>query len=192
VRDQDQDITELLLRWSAGDEDALDRMMPAVYDELRRLAASYLRREHRHRTLDTVALVSEAYLRLVDQSRVEWQNRDQFFALAARMMRRVLVDHARSHRYAKRGGGRQRVSLDEAPLLGEERAAELVALHEALADLAALDPDLERVVELRYFGGFSQDEVGRILGWSGRTVARRWRLARAWLHEELSGAAEAR
>jgi RNA polymerase sigma factor (TIGR02999 family) len=188
----DHDITELLLQWNGGDGEALERLMPVVYDELRRLATSYLRREHKHRTLDTVALVSEAYLRLVDQSRVQWTNRDQFFALAARMMRRILVDHARSHLYAKRGGGRQRLSLDEAPPMGEERAAELVALHDALTDLAAVDPELVRVVELRFFGGFTQEEVGRLLGQSSRTVGRRWRLARAWLHDELAERAEAR
>lgn len=186
------EITQLLRRWSSGDRQALERLMPQVYGELQRLAAARLRREPGNPTLDTLSLVHEAYLRLVDQRRVNWHNRSQFYALASRMMRRILVDHARRRLYLKRGGGARLLSLDEAPPLGARRAPELVALDDALASLARVDPELVHLVELRYFGGFTTDEVGAMMGWSSRTVDRRWRLARAWLYDHLKTPRSAR
>lgn len=179
------DVTALLLRWGGGDRGALDALVPLVYDELRQLAAYHLRREHARKTLDTVSLVHEAYLRLVDQQRTAWRDRAQFFSVAAWMMRRILVDRARRHRYAKRGGGRVPVSLDEVCELGTARAPELLALDEALDALGQVDPELVRVVELRYFGGLSAREIAAVIGQSSRTVGRRWRIARAWLHDHL-------
>jgi RNA polymerase sigma factor (TIGR02999 family) len=183
------EVTQLLLAWGNGDKAALDRLMPLLYDELRRLAASYLRRERDGHTLETSALAHEAYMRLVDQNLVQWRNRAHFFGIAAQMMRRILVDHARSHRYAKRGGGARRVSLDEAPQLGVQRAPDLVALDDALQALAQVDPEKARIVELRFFGGLTTEEVAEVMGVSTATVTRHWRLARAWLYRALSNGA---
>ncbi len=181
-----EEVTRLLLDWGNGDEHALARLTPLVYDELHRLAGCYMRREPGGQTLQTTALVHEAYLRLVDQTRVRWQNRAHFFAIAAQMMRRILVDHARSRHYAKRGGGARPVSLDAAPPISAERAGELVELDDALASLARIDPRKARVVELRFFGGLSVEETAELLGVSPNTVMRDWNMARAWLYREIT------
>ncbi len=181
-----QEVTELLVAWSDGDPEALDKLLPLVEAELRRLAHRHMRRERAGHMLQTTALVNEAYLRLVDQREVHWRNRAHFFALAAQMMRRILIDHARKLAYAKHGGGVTHVPLDEA-VLTDERAAELVALDEALSELAKIDRRKARVVELRYFGGLGVDEVAEVLKVSSDTVTREWRRARAWLHRELQG-----
>jgi RNA polymerase sigma factor (TIGR02999 family) len=181
-----QNITKLLLDWRNGDDEALDRLMPLVYEELRRMANRYMRNERRGHTLQTSALVNEAYLRLVDHENIEWQNRAHFFGVAAQAMRRILVDHARSRNYLKHGGGARQVSLDEAATLAEERAAELIALDEALRELAKMDERKSRVVELRYFGGLSVEETAEALGVSIPTVTRDWNTAKAWLLREMT------
>jgi len=179
------EVTELLVAWSEGDRAALDQLTPLVYEELHRLARNHMSRERQGHTLQTSALVNEAYLRLIDQKNVRWQNRAQFFSIASRLMRRILVDHARSHRYAKRGGDMRRVSLDEAAVFAQEPAAELVALDDALKSLAALDPRKCQVVELRFFGGMSVEESAEVLGVSVVTVMRDWSTAKAWLHRAM-------
>ena len=182
------EMSRLLAAWSDGDREALDRLYPLVEAELHRLARSYMRRERPDHTLQTTALVNEAYLKLIDQRAVRWQNRAHFFGIAAQIMRRILIDHARRHAYAKRGGGAARVPLDDAAVLTEGRASELVALDEALTALAALDERKGRVVELRYFGGLSVEETAEVLGVSADTVARDWRRAKAFLRREMGGA----
>ena len=179
-------ITQLLLAWGKGDQAALEELMPLVYDELRKVAARFLRRQRPGHTLQTTALVNEAYLRLIDSSRVQWQNRAHFFAVSATLMRRILVDFAREQRNLKRGGAAERVSLDEALMVAPERGADLLALDEALNRLAALNPRQAQVVELRYFGGLSEEETAEALKVSLRTVQRDWNLARLWLYRELS------
>lgn len=181
----DQKVTRLLQRWGAGEEDALAALMPLVYDELRLLARSYLRKERSGHTLETSALVNEAYVRLIDQSEVDWQSRSHFYGIAAKTMRRILVDHARRQLYKKRGGGAHKVSLDEALHVGAERPEDLVALDEVLARLAENDPEKARLVELRFFGGLSQPEAAKVLGVSLSTVERQWRVAKAWLYQAL-------
>ncbi len=179
-------VTELLRAWSEGDRGALDRLVPLVYAELRRRANAQLARERGHHTLQPTALVHEAFLKLVDQRSARWENRAQFFAVSAQLMRRILVDHARARGAAKRGGAVVRVSLDEA---GEPSAAaepDVLHLHQALERLAELDERQARVVELRYFGGLSIDEAAAVLGVSEITVKRDWAMARAWLFRELS------
>ena len=183
----DQDVTQLLIQWSRGDSAALEALVPLVYDELRRLAQLYLNREKPGHTLSSTALVHEAYLRLVRQTDVTWQNRAHFFAVAARMMRRILVDHARKHAYAKRGGGALTISLDETIASAPERELDLVALDDALEALAKLDERQSRMVELRFFGGLSIEETSEVLGVSAPTVKREWASARAWLFREISG-----
>lgn len=178
-------ITQLLLKWSEGDNSALERLMPLVYDELRRLAVRYLRRERANHTLQPTALVNEAYLRLVDQQKVEWHNRAQFFGLAARLMRNILVDHARQRQAAKRGGEPHRISLEIEVQAGVEPEFEFLALHEALERLALFDKQKERIVELRFFGGLSIEETAAILEIGHATVERDWKFARAWLKREL-------
>ena len=180
-------VTELLVAWSGGDESALEALMPLVHAELRRLARRQMRRERDGHTLQTTALVNEAYLRLVDLSRIRWQDRAHFFAMSARLMRRILVDHARSRQYVKRGGGAWRVTFDEALVASAEPAADLVALDEALQVLARVDARKSHVVELRYFGGLSVDETAEALHVSPETVMRDWRLAKAWLLREIAG-----
>ena len=180
-------VTELLVAWSAGDSSALDRLVPLVHAELRRLARRQMRRERDGHTLQTTALVNEAYLRLVDLSRIRWQDRAHFFAMSARLMRRILVDHARSRQYIKRGGGAWRVTFDEALVASAEPAADLLALDEALQALARVDARKSQVVELRYFGGLSVDETAEALHVSPETVMRDWRLAKAWLLREIAG-----
>jgi RNA polymerase sigma-70 factor, ECF subfamily len=180
------EVTQLLIAWSNGDRAALDQLAPLVDRELHRLAHHYMRREKAGHTLQTSALVNEAYLKLIDQKHVRWKNRAHFFALSAQLMRRILVDHARSRHYAKRGGGAQRISFDEGLVLSPKRAADLVALDEALNKLTAIDPRKGRVVELRFFGGLSVDETAEALQLSAVTVMREWRMAKAWLYNSLS------
>ncbi len=185
-----QAVTDWLIAWSQGDEAALNQLIPLVHEELRRLAKRYMRRERGQRaarTLQTTALVNEAYLRLIDARRVQWQSRAHFFAIAARLMRRILVDYARAQNYAKRGGGLLQVSLDDAPELAAERAPDLVALDDALNALSRIDERKTRVIELRFFGGLSVEETAEVLKVSPDTVMRDWRLAKAWLLRELSG-----
>jgi len=180
------EITELLEQWSGGNQAALDQLYPLVYEELRRLARSYMRREPKGHTLQTTALINEAYVRLVDQQSVRWQNRSHFFAISAQIMRRILVDHARRHLQAKRGGGAKRISLDEVMIVAKERSAEVLMLDEALSNLARLDPRRSQVVELRYFAGLNNSEIASVLKISENTVMRDWNLARAWLYQTLS------
>lgn len=180
------EVTQLLLDWSKGNQTALDKLMPLIYRELRRLAHQYLRRERVGHTLQTTDLVHEAYLRLVDQRRVRWQNRAHFFGVAAQLMRRILVDHARRHKRVKRGGGVQTVALDETAVVSHESNIDLPALDEALERLAAIDQRKARIVELRFFGGLEVEETAAFLKISGITVMREWKLAKAWLHRELS------
>ena len=177
-------LTGLLVEWREGDQAALDRLMPLVYDQLRRIAHRYVQRERNGHTLQTSALVNEAYLRLADQ-KVVWQNRAHFFAVTARVMRHILIDHARRRHYAKHGGDARRVSIDEAAAMSLERAAELIALEEALDELAQLDQRKSQVVELRYFGGLSLEETAETLNVSLMTVRRDWRAAKAWLYRRL-------
>jgi RNA polymerase sigma-70 factor, ECF subfamily len=186
---QPGEITELLASWSSGDDQALEKLIPLVYAELRKLARGYMGRESPDHSLQTSALINEAYLKLIDQRNVEWQNRAHFFAVAAKVMRHILIDHARGHRYAKRGAGARKVSLDELPTLTDERAGELVALDDALKGLAQLDARKSQIVELRFFGGLSIEETAEILKVSPVTVTREWRAARVWLRREMSGPA---
>lgn len=181
-----QEITQLLMGWSQGDKTALDQLVPLVYPELRRLAKRYMGRENPEHTLQTSALINEAYLKLVDQQNVDWQNRAHFFAVAAQVMRHILVDHARTRNYAKRGGGVHKLPLDEAAALTEQRAAELVALDDALRDLAKLDERRSQIIELRFFGGLSLDETAEVMNISPSTVQREWRAAKAWLHHTMT------
>ena len=179
-------ITQLLVDWSKGDQKALDRLMPLVYSELRRLSGNYLRRERQNHTLQPTALVNEAYLKLVDQKSAHWQNRAQFYGVAAQLMRRILVDHARAHEAAKRGGSdQQRLSITGAEKLIKQPKVDLLALHEALEELATLDSQQERIVELRFFGGLSIEETAEVLGVGHATVERDWKMARAWLRRKL-------
>jgi RNA polymerase sigma factor (TIGR02999 family) len=180
-------ITQMLLDWSGGDPAALDRLTPLVHGELHRLAHRYMNRERGGHTLQTSALVNEAFLRLVDQRNVRWNNRAHFFAIAAQMMRRILVDYARSHLYAKRGAGAIHVSLDNAQLVSNEPAAEVKALDEALTKLGVVDEQQARVVELRFFGGLTIKETAEVMGLSIDMVKREWSTARAWLYREMTG-----
>ncbi len=180
------EISGLLRAWGDGDRGALDQLTPIVYDELRRLASHYMRGERPGHSLQATALVNEAYMRLVDYKGMQWQNRAHFFAVSAQLMRRILVDHARRHNM-KRGGGVQHVSLDETAIVGGDRAADLVALDDALDALARLDSRKVQVVELRFFGGLSVEETAEVLKVSSVTVMRDWSTAKAWLYRELSG-----
>jgi RNA polymerase sigma-70 factor (ECF subfamily) len=184
------EVSQLLLAWSDGDQSALDKLVPLVHAELRRLASHYMSRERAGHSLQTTALVNEAYLRLVDYKRMQWQGRAHFFAVSAQLMRRILVEHARSRQYLKHGGGAARVSLEEAAVISEERAADLVALDDALENLAAIDQRKSRVVELRFFGGLSVEETAEVLKVSPVTVMRDWSTAKAWLYRELSQGGE--
>jgi len=180
------EVTRLLRAWSGGDGEAFDRLWPLVYTDLRRRAAAMLRSERRDHTLQATALVHEAYLRLVDQRRVSWQDRQHFFAIAARMMRRILVDHARAHASAKRGGGRTPVSLDEAAgVVPVDR--DLLGIDAVLEELEGFDPDKARIVELRFFAGLNHREIAELLGCSTKTIQRHWVVAKAWLYRALSG-----
>lgn len=183
------DLTGLLIEWGQGDKAALDRLTPLVYDEIRRIAHRYMQREREGQTLQTTALVNEAYLRLAGSANITWQNRAHFYAVTAQVMRRILIDHARRRQYVKHGGETQRVALEEAVaevgLMSQPRAAELLALDEALDELARLDPRKSRVVELRYFGGLSLEETAKVLNVSLMTVRRDWRAAKAWLYKAV-------
>lgn len=180
------EVTQLLIEWSNGDKAALDKLMPLIHEELLRLAHHYMSRERPGHTLQTTALVDEAYLRLVNRKDVHWQNRAHFFAIAAQLMRSILVDHARSHAYAKRGGGARKIALEDAMVVSEERAAEVVALDDALKELASFDPQQSRIVELRFFGGATIEETAEVLALSPATIKREWSTAKAWLYRELS------
>jgi len=185
MADSAENVTRLLRNWSQGDENAASELFPIVYEELRRLARRYMSKERPEHTLQTTALIHEAYLRLVDQRRMQWQNRVQFFAVAAQMMRRILVDYARHRAYQKRGGANVNVFLEEKALVAPERSQEIVALDSALERLAAIDARKARVVELRYFGGLEAQEIADVLGISAVTVTRDWKMAKAWLRQEL-------
>jgi RNA polymerase sigma-70 factor, ECF subfamily len=185
------ELTDLLVEWQRGDSEALDRLTPLVYDEIRRIAHRYVQRERQGHTLQTTALVNEAYLRLASQQQINWHNRTHFFAVTAQVIRHILIDYARRRQYVKHGGDAQRVSFDaaleteEAALMSRPRAAELMALNEALDELAKLDPRKSRVVELRYFGGLSLAETAEVLEVSPMTVRRDWRAAKAWLYKRV-------
>lgn len=181
------EVTQLLQAWGEGDQAALDRLMPLVYQELRRIAKHHMARERPGHTLQTTALVNEVYLRLVDERKVSWQDRAHFFAICARTMRRILVDFARSRLYQKRGGGEERVSLDESLIVVGGPGHHLLALDDALTHLAAHDPRKSQVVELRFFGGLSVEETAGALKISPETVMRDWKMAKAWLYRELGG-----
>ena len=185
-----KEITQLLVAWGEGDEAALEELTPLVYQQLHRLAHHYLSHERPGHTLQTSALVNEAYLRLVDWKNVRWQNRAHFFAVSAQLMRRILVDFARSRRYEKRGGGVPALALEEAALVSGEKGTDLVALDEALASLSKLDARQSKVVELRFFGGLTVEETAEVLKVSTGTVRRDWSLARAWLRREMVGGKE--
>ncbi len=178
-------VSQLLQRWSEGDRSALDQLTPLVYDELRRMARRYMRQQPVGHTLQTTALIHEAYLRLIGQQEKHWENRAHFFGVAAQAMRHILVDYARARKMDKRGGGAQQVSLDEALTVGPNGNDDLVALNDALTALAALDQRQSQVVELRFFGGLTEEEIGEVLKVSPRTVRSDWRLARSWLLREL-------
>lgn len=202
MKNSSQDVTELLVAWSEGDKEALDQLAPLVYDELRRIAHGYMRREAAGHTLQTTALVNEAYLKLAAHPAANWESRKHFFGVAARVMRQILVDHARTRRYAKRGGGARPASLDgtgqltleqatrllaqNAPAITPERAADLIALDEALSELETHNQEKSRVVELHHFLGLTFDEVAGVMGLSSRTVKRHWESAKAWLYHAIS------
>lgn len=186
MKDEPRDVTQILLAWSAGQTGAEDSLFQLVYDELKRIARQYLEKERAGHTLQPTALVHEAYLRMVDQTRVNWQNRAQFYGVAATMMRRILVNHARGLATQKRGGGATSLSLDEAKFSPAENANDLLDLDEALTRLAQLDKRKSRVVELLYFGGLENKEAAEVLGVSEKTVQRDWQMARSWLYRELA------
>ena len=186
-----QNVTQLLIGWSKGDKEALDTLLPLVYEELRKQAARYLRHERPGHTLQTTALIHEAYLKLVDQKNVHWQNRAHFFGIAAQLMRRILVDHARRKKRAKRGGSDIRVSFNDANLMGQTKDLDIVALDEALGRLAEIDQQQSRIVELRFFSGLTVEETAEVLAISPATVKRDWSMAKAWLHREISDEVEA-
>jgi RNA polymerase sigma factor (TIGR02999 family) len=181
-----QDVTQILINWQEGDTDVAEKLMPLVYEELRRLARNYLSRERADHTLQATALVHEAYLRLVDDRKVSWQNRAHFFGIAARLMRRILVDHARAHNAAKRGGLEEKLSLDEAREIAAGGAVEIVALDSALQSFAQTYPRKSEVVELKFFGGLDAREISQVLQVSEKTVLRDWNFAKLWLCRELS------
>jgi RNA polymerase sigma-70 factor, ECF subfamily len=179
-------ITQLLVDWGQGDQAALEKLMPLVYSELRRLASNYLRRERAEHTLQPTALVNEAYLKLIDQRNAKWQNRAHFFGISAQLMRRILVDHARQYQAEKRGGsGKQRISITNVENLAKESELDLLALNEALDELTKMDPQQGRIVEMKFFGGLSIEEIAEVLGIGHATVERDWKLARAWLRRQL-------
>ncbi len=184
--DPQHEVTQILQNWSGGDQKAPERLMPFVYDEMRRLARVFLAKERGNHTLQPTALVHEAYVRLVDQTRVNWQNRAHFYGIAASMMRRVLIDHARAHVTDKRGGATIRLSIDDVQVPVEERAAALLDLDEALERLKEMDERKCKIIEMRFFGGLSDEEIAEALGVSTRTVLRDWKTARLWLYRELT------
>lgn len=183
------EVTQLLVAWGNGDQTALEQLMPLVYSELHRLAHRYIKKERPGHTLQTSALLNEAFLRLVDQRDVHWRSRAHFFGIAAQMMRRILVDYARSRRYAKRGGDQRQVSFDEEVIVSRQTSADVVALHEALNELAVIDERKSKVVELKFFGGLSIEETAAVLGVSEGSVMRDWTLAKAWLRIAMTKSA---
>ena len=181
-------ITEMLIELTDGNKEVVNHILPHIYDELRRLASSYLRKERSNHTLQPTALVHEAYMKLIDQNRVKWQNRAHFFGIAAQVMRRILMDHARKHQAEKRGGEYEKLPIEEEILIvSHDKSAELIALDEALEELSKLDPDKAKIVELRYFGGLSIEETAEVMGVSVPTVNRHWKMAKAWLFSQISG-----
>jgi RNA polymerase sigma factor (TIGR02999 family) len=183
---QTHDVTQLLIDWSNGDQAALDKLVPVVDQELRRLAHHYMRRERAGHTLQTTALVNEAFVRLVNRQNIQWQNRAHFFGIAAQLMRRILVDHARSHACEKRGGWAEKLELNEALVVSKHKASEVIALDEALQALELLDPRQSRIVELRFFGGLTVEETAEVMHVSPVTIKREWSSAKAWLYRELA------
>jgi RNA polymerase sigma factor (TIGR02999 family) len=181
MKESPNEVTQLLVAWGNGDQTALDQLMPLVYSELHRLAHRHIKKERPGHTLQTSALLNEAFLRLVDQRDVQWQGRAHFFSIAAQMMRRILVDYARSRRFAKRGGGAQQVSFDEELVVSRQLSADVLQLHDALNELATVDERKSKIVELKFFGGLSIEETAEVLGVSPGTVMRDWTLAKAWL-----------
>lgn len=181
-----QEITELLVSWSKGSPTAFEDLVTLIYPELRRLARRYMRHENPGHTLQTSALINEAYLRLAGTETAEWQNRAHFFAVAAQVMRHILIDHARKHHVVRRGGGLQRVSLDETAVASDERASEFVALDEALTKLAVVDARKSQIVEMKFFGGLTVEEIAQVMKLSPITIKREWRAAKAWLHLEIT------
>lgn len=186
TRPAPEEVSQLLKEWSNGDQAALDRVVPIVYQELRRLAHHYMRRERPGHTLQTTALVNEAYMRLADYKKMRWQSRAHFFAVAAQVMRRILVEQARSKNFAKRGGGAEKISLDETAVVSAGRSAEVIAVDDALTELESWDPRKARIVELRFFGGLSIEETAEVMKISPTTVQREWRSAKAWLYKAIS------
>lgn len=180
-------ITEVLQRWSNGEQSALDELVPLIYKELRRLAGNYIRRERQHHTLQPTALINEVFLCLIDQHDIKWQNRAHFFGIAAKLMRRILVDHARKDQAAKRGGGQYNLSLSKADRISGQPSIDLLAVHLALQQLEKLDSQQSRVVELRFFGGLTIEETAEVMGLGHATVEREWKMARSWLRHELQG-----
>ncbi|MEK6285867.1 MAG: sigma-70 family RNA polymerase sigma factor [Acidobacteriota bacterium] len=180
------EVTQLLLSWNTGDDKALDELIPLVYSELRRLARLYMRRERSNHTLQTSALINEAYLRLVDQQKVEWQDRAHFFAVAAQIMRNILIDHARKYQSARRGAGAQQVPLDESVIANSQRASELVALDDALVSLTTFDSRKSQIVELQFFGGLTIEEIAEVMKISPATVKRELQAAKLWLHRLMT------
>lgn len=181
------EITQMLLELTDGNRDVVDQILPHIYDELRRLAGTYLRRERSDHTLQPTALVHEAYMKLIDQNRVKWQNRAHFFGIAAQVMRRILMDHARKHTAEKRGGDAELLPIeDEILVVSHNRSSDLVALDDALLELAKMDPDKAKIVELRYFGGLSIEETAEVMGLSVPTINRHWKFAKTWLYTELT------
>lgn len=181
------EITQMLIELTDGNQEVVNHILPHIYDELKRLASSYLRRERSDHTLQPTALVHEAYMKLVDQKRVQWQNRAHFFGIAAQVMRRILMDHARKHQADKRGGEAEKLPIEEEILVvSHDRSAELVALDDALHTLASMDEQKAKIVELRYFGGLSIEETAEVMGVSVPTINRQWRMAKAWLYSQLA------
>jgi len=180
------EITQLLTNWGQGDQAVLERLVPLVYPELRRMARRQMARENPNHTLQTSALINEAYLKLIDRQETDWQNRAHFFAVAAQVMRHILIDHARRHLYDKRGGGAQHVPLEEAEIISDERAAELLGLDEALRTLTNLDARRSQIVELKFFGGLNAEEIAEVMSISSATVQREWRAAKAWLRHTMT------
>ena len=180
------EVTQLLINWSKGDKAAFEELVPLVHGELHRIARRYMAKENPDHTLQTSALINEAYIRLIDQQDIPWQNRAHFFAVAAQVMRHILVDHARKYSYAKRGGGARKIPLDDALARMDQKASEIVALDDALKTLAVIDPRKSQIIELRFFGGLSIEETAEVMKISSPTVQREWRSAKAWLRRELS------
>jgi RNA polymerase sigma-70 factor, ECF subfamily len=181
-----EEITQLLTNWGQGDETVLERLVPLVYPELRRMARRQMARENPNHTLQTSALINEAYLKLVDRQGTDWQNRAHFFAVAAQVMRHILIDHARRRLYDKRGGGAQHLALEEAEIISDERTAELLVLDEALRTLTNLDARRSQIVELKFFGGLNAEEIAEVMSISPATVQREWRAAKAWLRHTMT------